>query len=92
MIADSQINEIMFHTWYKMAPGAFVRAMKSLSCRERQILKLRYGMGDGYTYTLEEVGRIFRVSRDRVRHLEAKGVRKFLCYFRWTVNRQECHA
>ena len=37
---------------------------------------MRYGLGDGYTYTLEEVGRIFRVTRERVRQIEAKAVRK----------------
>jgi RNA polymerase primary sigma factor len=37
---------------------------------------LRYGLGDGYTYTLEEVGRIFKVTRERVRQIEAKAVRK----------------
>ena len=47
-----------------------------LSFREREIIKLRYGIGDGYTYTLEEVGRIFRVTRERVRQIEAKAVRK----------------
>ncbi len=36
----------------------------------------RYGLGDGYTYTLEEVGRIFKVTRERVRQIEAKAVRK----------------
>ena len=43
---------------------------------EREIIKLRYGLGDGYTYTLEEVGRIFKVTRERVRQIEAKAVRK----------------
>ncbi len=48
----------------------------TLTFREREIIKLRYGIGDGYTYTLEEVGRIFRVTRERVRQIEAKAVRK----------------
>ena len=39
--------------------------LKTLTYREREILKLRYGIGDGYTYTLEEVGRIFKVTRER---------------------------
>ncbi len=50
--------------------------LKTLTYREREILKLRYGLGDGYTYTLEEVGRIFKVTRERVRQIEAKAVRK----------------
>jgi len=36
--------------------------LKTLTYREREIIKLRYGIGDGYTYTLEEVGRIFKVN------------------------------
>ena len=50
--------------------------LKTLTYREREILKLRYGIGDGYTYTLEEVGRIFKVTRERVRQVEAKALRK----------------
>ncbi|MFN7765818.1 MAG: sigma-70 family RNA polymerase sigma factor [Planctomycetaceae bacterium] len=50
--------------------------LKTLTYREREIIKLRYGLGDGYTYTLEEVGRIFQVTRERVRQIEAKAVRK----------------
>jgi RNA polymerase primary sigma factor len=50
--------------------------LKTLSYREREIIKLRYGIGDGYTYTLDEVGRIFRVTRERIRQVEAKAIRK----------------
>ena len=51
-------------------------AMETLNYREREILRLRYGLADGYTYTLEEVGRIFKVTRERVRQIESKAVRK----------------
>ena len=50
--------------------------LNTLTHREREIIKLRYGIGDGYTYTLEEVGRIFNVTRERVRQIEAKAIRK----------------
>ncbi|MGB6043649.1 MAG: sigma-70 family RNA polymerase sigma factor [Pirellulales bacterium] len=50
--------------------------LKTLTYREREIIRLRYGLDDGYTYTLEEVGRIFSVTRERVRQIEAKAVRK----------------
>jgi RNA polymerase primary sigma factor len=50
--------------------------LKTLTWREREIVRLRYGLQDGYTYTLEEVGRIFKVTRERVRQIEAKAVRK----------------
>ena len=50
--------------------------LSSLTCREREIVKLRHGIGDGYTYTLLEVARIFNVTRERVRQIEAKAIRK----------------
>jgi RNA polymerase primary sigma factor len=50
--------------------------LQMLSFREREIIKLRYGIGTGYSYTLEEVGRIFKVTRERVRQIEAKAVEK----------------
>jgi RNA polymerase primary sigma factor len=51
-------------------------AMQTLNYREREIIKLRYGLADGYAYTLEEVGKIFSVTRERVRQIETKAVRK----------------
>ena len=51
-------------------------ALAELNYREREILRLRYGLADGYSYTLEEVGKIFSVTRERVRQIEAKAVRK----------------
>ena len=50
--------------------------LHTLTFREREIIKYRYGIGNGYTYTLEEVGKIFKVTRERVRQIEAKAVRK----------------
>ncbi len=51
-------------------------ALQALTEREREIIRLRYGLVDGSVYTLEEVGRIFSVTRERVRQIEAKAVRK----------------
>lgn len=51
-------------------------ALGELNYREREIIRLRYGLADGYSYTLEEVGKIFSVTRERVRQIEAKAVRK----------------
>jgi len=50
--------------------------LQTLTFREREIIRLRYGLVDGYSYTLEEVGRIFKVTRERVRQIEAKAVAK----------------
>jgi len=60
----------------EMLKNRITNVLKSLSYREREIIKLRYGLGDGYSYTLEEVGHIFKVTRERIRQIEAKAVRK----------------
>ncbi|MGI9455379.1 MAG: sigma-70 family RNA polymerase sigma factor [Aeoliella sp.] len=60
----------------EMLRGRINKVLKTLSYREREIIKLRYGLGDGYSYTLEEVGHICKVTRERIRQIEAKAVRK----------------
>jgi RNA polymerase primary sigma factor len=50
--------------------------LQALNHREREIIRLRFGLTDGYSYTLEEVGQIFSVTRERVRQIESKAVRK----------------
>jgi RNA polymerase primary sigma factor len=61
---------------YEMLKDRMESVLETLTYREREIIKLRYGLGDGYTYTLEEVGRKFRVTRERVRQIEVKALRK----------------
>ncbi|MBR0198340.1 MAG: RNA polymerase sigma factor RpoD [Kiritimatiellae bacterium] len=50
--------------------------LETLTDRERQVIDFRYGLTDGYTRTLEEVGRLFNVTRERIRQIEAKALRK----------------
>jgi RNA polymerase primary sigma factor len=50
--------------------------LTSLTERERKVLELRFGLGDGYSRTLEEVGKQFKVTRERIRQIEAKALRK----------------
>ena len=61
---------------HEMLKEKLGQVLNTLTYREREIIKLRYGLGDGYTYTLEEVGKIFKVTRERVRQIEAKAIRK----------------
>ena len=61
-------------------------ALSKLSYREREIIRLRYGLGDGYTYTLEEVGHIFRVTRERIRRIESKALDKL---GKWVITTDE---
>ncbi len=76
LVEDSQTDNPL-----KLANNALLREkidelLKTLTYREREIVRLRYGLADGYCYTLEEVGRIFKVTRERVRQIEAKAVAK----------------
>ena len=50
--------------------------LSNLSGREREVLHYRFGLEDGHSYTLEEVGRRFNVTRERIRQIEAKALRK----------------
>ena len=75
-IEDEAVESPVFAASREMLKDRIDHVLSTLTFREREIIKLRYGIGDGYTYTLEEVGRIFRVTRERVRQIEAKAVRK----------------
>lgn len=66
---------------YDIAATALLRekiidVLKSLTDREREVLTYRFGLKDGYSRTLEEVGKIFNVTRERIRQIEAKALRK----------------
>jgi RNA polymerase primary sigma factor len=75
-IEDNSTDNPVTSATQEMLKDKIDVVLKTLTYREREIIKLRYGLGDGYTYTLEEVGRIFKVTRERVRQIEAKAVRK----------------
>ncbi len=75
-IEDESAESPVLAAGHEMLKERIEDVLSTLTFREREIVKLRYGIGDGYTYTLEEVGRIFRVTRERVRQIEAKAVRK----------------
>ena len=75
-IEDKAAESPVTAATHEMLKDKLEKVLETLTFREREIIKLRYGIGDGYTYTLEEVGRIFKVTRERVRQIEAKAVRK----------------
>jgi RNA polymerase primary sigma factor len=75
-IEDERADNPVDSATTEMLKDKIEQVLKTLTYREREIIKLRYGIGDGYTYTLEEVGRIFKVTRERVRQVEAKAIRK----------------
>ena len=63
-------------TSYGLLKDKLAEVLASLNERERKVLELRFGLGDGYSRTLEEVGQQFRVTRERIRQIEAKALRK----------------
>jgi RNA polymerase primary sigma factor len=63
-------------TSFSLLKDKLTDVLTSLSERERKVLELRFGLGDGYSRTLEEVGKQFRVTRERIRQIEAKALRK----------------
>ena len=75
-LQDHREEDPLYETHQAALKSRIDEAMEHLNYREREILKLRYGLADGYSYTLEEVGRIFSVTRERVRQIESKAVRK----------------
>ena len=75
-IEDQSVESPIHVATHEMLKDRLKDVLKTLTYREREIIKLRYGLEDGYTYTLEEVGKIFKVTRERVRQIEAKAVKK----------------
>ncbi len=75
-VEDHRDVDPLYDTNQEALKNRIEEAMEHLNYREREILRLRYGLADGYSYTLEEVGKIFSVTRERVRQIESKAVRK----------------
>ena len=75
-LQDASENTPADSAMHQMLRDKINHVLKSLTYREREIIKLRYGLGDGYSYTLEETGRIFKVTRERIRQIESKALRK----------------
>jgi RNA polymerase primary sigma factor len=75
-LEEERDDDPLYETNMEMLKARLDVVMNDLSYREREIIRLRYGLTDGYTYTLEEVGKIFSVTRERVRQIESKAVRK----------------
>ncbi len=75
-VADDSFEKPEKSVGNEMLRKELEKILQTLTPREREIIRLRYGLVNGYVYTLEEVGRIFEVTRERVRQIEAKAVKK----------------
>ena len=76
LLYDHRENDPLAGMNAAMLRSSIADVLQTLDYREREILRLRYGLADGYAYTLQEIGRIFSVTRERVRQIEAEAIRK----------------
>ncbi|MCD6049095.1 MAG: rpoD [Verrucomicrobia bacterium] len=75
-IEDQSVENPIDSTGYSMLKDKLGEVLNTLTERERRILELRFGLVDGYARTLEEVGKQYKVTRERIRQIEAKALRK----------------
>ncbi len=75
-IEDSEAQSPSEHAAYELLKEQLEDVLDTLTDREENVLRLRFGLDDGRTRTLEEVGRVFGVTRERIRQIEAKALRK----------------
>jgi len=75
-IEDKDVENPSNQTQFKMLQEEIITILKTLPPREQDVLKMRFGLDDGYSLTLEEVGLYFNVTRERIRQIEAKALRR----------------
>ena len=76
LIEDKSAEDPFETTGYRMLQGKLADVLGTLTARERKVLELRFGLANGYMHTLEQVGKEYRVTRERIRQIEAKALRK----------------
>ncbi len=76
LIEDKKSENPFEMTGFNLLREKLNHVLSALSERERKVLELRFGLGDGYARTLDEVGKQFQVTRERIRQIEAKALRK----------------
>ena len=75
-IEDKEVENPATQTSYKLLQEQLRQVLGTLPPREQEVLKMRFGLEDGYSLTLEEVGLYFNVTRERIRQIEAKALRR----------------
>ncbi|MGC8846315.1 MAG: RNA polymerase sigma factor RpoD, partial [Candidatus Hydrogenedens sp.] len=75
-IEDENVENPSDTTQHRLFIDKINEVLKTLTEREEKVIRLRWGLGDGFARTLEEVGSVFNVTRERVRQIEAKAIRK----------------
>ncbi|MDH5654323.1 MAG: RNA polymerase sigma factor RpoD [Spirochaetia bacterium] len=75
-IPDLEVESPMNTTAHRMLTEQIKSVLNTLPAREQKVLRMRFGLDDGYSHTLEEVGYVFQVTRERIRQIEAKALRR----------------
>jgi len=75
-IEDKDVENPANQTAFRLLQEQLEDVLHTLPPREQEVLKMRFGLEDGYSLTLEEVGLYFQVTRERIRQIEAKALRR----------------
>jgi RNA polymerase primary sigma factor len=75
-IEDKKAESPMAATAQSILAEQIQQVLATLPAREQKVIRMRFGLDDGYTHTLEEVGYVFKVTRERIRQIEAKALRR----------------
>ncbi|HPB81473.1 MAG TPA: RNA polymerase sigma factor RpoD [Spirochaetota bacterium] len=75
-IEDKEVDSPANTAAYRLLSEQINSVLKTLPAREQKVIRMRFGLDDGYSHTLEEVGYVFKVTRERIRQIEAKALRR----------------
>jgi RNA polymerase primary sigma factor len=75
-IEDKEVDSPVNTAAYRLLHEQISSVLNTLPAREQKVIRMRFGLDDGYSHTLEEVGYVFKVTRERIRQIEAKALRR----------------
>mgnify|MGYP001459876306 FL=1 len=75
-IEDKEVDSPANTAAYRLLSEQINTVLSTLPAREQKVIRMRFGLDDGYSHTLEEVGYVFKVTRERIRQIEAKALRR----------------
>jgi len=75
-IEDKDVDSPVNSAAYRLLHEQITSVLSTLPAREQKVIRMRFGLDDGYSHTLEEVGYVFKVTRERIRQIEAKALRR----------------
>lgn len=75
-IEDKEVDSPVNAAAYRLLSEQLTTVLSTLPTREQRVIRMRFGLDDGYSHTLEEVGYVFKVTRERIRQIEAKALRR----------------